>query len=182
MIIHPKEFHMRHLTYTIRSARLVDAKKLSEVRLQADGETENLDRERGEAYIDDEGFKHIIQEDTESDRNLFLVCEVNDRIAGFSRCEGKPLKRVSHIVEFGMCVLKDFWGHGIGKNLLKETIHWANTNDIKKISLNVLETNEKAITLYKHHGFEVEGILKRDKLLSDGRYYDTVVMGRFNRI
>jgi RimJ/RimL family protein N-acetyltransferase len=148
--------------------------------LQADGETENMDREKGEAYIDESGFRQIILEDSESPRNLFLVCEVDNRIAGFSRCEGKLLKRVSHKVEFGVCVLQEFWGYGIGKNLLKETIHWADANDIQKISLNVLETNEKAIILYKNNGFEIEGVLKRDKLLSDGRYYDTVVMGRFH--
>ncbi|WP_368908846.1 GNAT family N-acetyltransferase, partial [Bacillus wiedmannii] len=51
-------------------------------------------------------------------------------------------------------------------------------NEIKKISLQVLETNEKAIQLYKKLGFEVEGILKNDKRLSDEKYYNTVVMGR----
>ncbi|PFG05389.1 GNAT family N-acetyltransferase [Bacillus sp. es.034] len=180
MIIQPITFHIRNLTYTIRSAKVEDAQKLSEVRLQVDGETENMDRERGEAYIDEDGFIQIIQEDSESPRNLFLVCEVGDRIAGFSRCEGTSLKRVAHKVEFGVCVLQEFWGYGIGKNLLKESISWADENDIKKITLNVLETNEKAITLYKNNGFEVEGVLKSDKLLSDGRYYDTVVMGRFH--
>ncbi|MBN8191796.1 GNAT family N-acetyltransferase [Bacillus sp. NTK074B] len=180
MIIRPIEFHIRHLPYIIRSAREEDARKLSEVRLQADGETENMDRERGEAYIDEEGFIQLIKEDSESPRNLFLVCEVGDRIAGFSRCEGTTLKRVAHKVEFGVCVLQEFWGYAIGKNLLKESMRWADDNNIKKMTLNVLETNEKAIMLYKNNGFEVEGVLKRDKLLSDGRYYDTLVMGRFH--
>lgn len=139
-----------------------------------------MDREKGEAYIDEAGFKQIIIEDTESPQNLFLVCEVGERIAGFSRCEGKSLKRIAHKVEFGVGVLQEFWGYGIGKNLLKESIRWADDNDIKKITLNVLETNEKAIKLYKKNGFEVEGVLKSDKLLSDGCYYDTVVMGRFH--
>ncbi|MDR4346889.1 GNAT family N-acetyltransferase, partial [Bacillus anthracis] len=67
---------------------------------------------------------------------------------------------------------------GIGKSLLGQSIHWADENEIKKISLQVLETNEKAIQLYKKLGFEVEGILKNDKRLSDGKYYNTVVMGR----
>ncbi|WP_034756849.1 GNAT family N-acetyltransferase [Rossellomorea vietnamensis] len=180
MIIQPIEFHNRNLTYIIRSANVDDAQKLSEVRLQVDGETENMDREKGEAYIDEAGFKQIIIEDTESPQNLFLVCEVGERIAGFSRCEGKSLKRIAHKVEFGVGVLKEFWGYGIGKNLLKESTRWADDNGIKKITLNVLETNEKAIMLYKNNGFEVEGVLKSDKLLSDGRYYDTVVMGRFH--
>lgn len=48
----------------------------------------------------------------------------------------------------------------------------------KKMALNVVETNDKAIVLYKKLGFEVEGVLKNDKRLSDGNYYNTIVMGR----
>ncbi|AEN88747.1 Acetyltransferase, GNAT family [Priestia megaterium WSH-002] len=50
---------------------------------------------------------------------------------------------------------------------------------MKKMTLNVLETNKKAIDLYTKFGFEVEGVLKNDKVLSDGKFYNTVVMGRF---
>ena len=180
MRVNPIEFHVRNFSYTIRPADENDAKNLSEVRLQIDGETENMDREKGEAYIDEIGFKQLIKDDTESVHNLFLVCEANGRIVGFSRCEGNQLKRMSHKVEFGVCLLKDFWGYGIGTNFLKETIRWADLNEIKKISLSVLETNEKAILLYKKYGFEEEGLLKKDKLLSDGNFYNTVIMARFN--
>jgi ribosomal protein S18 acetylase RimI-like enzyme len=179
MVINQSEFCVNHLRYLIRSAREKDAKSLSEVRLQIDGETENLDREQGEAYIDESGFKQVIKTDTESSSNLFLIAEVNERIVGFSRCEGNKLKRKSHQVEFGICVLKEFWGYGIGKNLLKESIHWADSNGIKKVTLSVLETNDKAVKLYEKYGFEVEGVLKRDKFLSDGNYYNTILMGRF---
>jgi RimJ/RimL family protein N-acetyltransferase len=180
MRANPKEFYIHNVRYIVRSAIEKDAKNLSEIRLQIDGETENLDREKGEAYIDESGFKRIIKDDTESFNNLFLVAEVNERIVGFSRCEGNKLKRTFHKVEFGVCVLKEYWGYGIGKNLLKESIHWADSNGIKKIILNVLESNEKAIMLYEKYGFEVEGIFKNDKILSDGNYYNTVLMGRFN--
>ncbi|MEH7458549.1 GNAT family N-acetyltransferase [Bacillus sp. JJ1127] len=180
MRINKQEFYVNGINYMIRSAIDKDAKELSELRLQIDGETENLDREKGEGFIDTAGFKEIIKTDTESPRNLFLVAVVNDRIVGFSRCEGVYLKRFSHKVEFGVCVLKDFWGYGIGKNILKESISWADANGIKKITLNVLETNDKAIKLYERLGFEIEGILKNDKILSDGKYYNTIIMGRLN--
>ncbi|MGG0276629.1 N-acetyltransferase family protein [Bacillus rhizoplanae] len=180
MKISPKEFYSRNIRYMIRSAMEEDAKILSELRLQIDGETENLDREKGEAYIDEAGFKKIIKEDTDSVSNLFLVAEVNGRIVGFSRCEGNKLKRTSHKVEFGVCILQEYWGYGIGKNLLKESVNWADLHGIKKITLYVLETNEKAKNLYERYGFEVEGILKNDKILSDGNYYNTILMGRFN--
>lgn len=180
MRVNQREFQINNLRYIVRSATEEDAKNLSEVRLQIDGETENLDREKGEAYIDESGFKRIIREDTDSPFNLFLVAEVSERIVGFSRCEGNKLKRLSHKVEFGVCVLKEYWGYGIGKNLLKESVQWGDSNDIKKITLNVLETNDKAISLYNKYGFEVEGVLKRDKILSDGNYYNTILMARFN--
>lgn len=178
MIINQKEFCIHKLRYIVRSAIEKDALSLSEVRLQIDGETENLDREKGEAYIDEEGFKQIIKDDTESKNNLFVVAEVNGKIVAFSRSEGNTLKRSSHKVEFGICVLKEYWGYGIGTNLLKESIHWADSNGIKKIYLYVLETNEKAILLYQKYGFEVEGVLRKDKILSDGNYYNTILMGR----
>lgn len=182
MLINKKEFVHLELTYRIRSAEIKDAKSLSEIRVQIDGETENLDREMGESYIDEEGFIKLIEVDSKSTHHLFLVCEVNGRIVGFSRCEGNSLRRMAHKVEFGVCVLKEFWGYGIGTNFLKETLNWADSNGIKKISLSVLETNENAIELYKKSGFEVEGILKKDKLLSDGNYYNTIIMGRINEL
>ena len=178
MIIKGQEFHINRLTYTIRSSAETDAEQLSEIRVQIDGETENMDREAGEGFINKIGFQNIIKTDSEESKNLFLVAEVHNRIVGFSRCEGSNLKRLSHKVEFGVCILKEFWGYRMGKSLLQQSIHWADENEIKKISLQVLETNEKAIQLYKKLGFEIEGILKNDKKLSDEKYYNTVLMGR----
>lgn len=179
MIIKEQEFHINGLVYTIRSAVKTDADQLSKIRIQIDGETENMDREAGEGFIDTKGFQEIIKTDSEEMKNLFLVIEVQNRIVGFSRCEGSNLKRLSHKVEFGVCILREFWGYGMGKNLLQKSINWADENEVKKISLQVLETNEKAIQLYKKLGFGVEGILKNDKRLSNGKYYNSVVMGRF---
>ncbi|QDQ02653.1 GNAT family N-acetyltransferase [Lysinibacillus fusiformis] len=182
MLINQQEFFIKGIQYTIRSAIEADARALSTLRVQIDGETENLDREKGEAFIDTKGFQQLIKADTEHPRNLFLVAIVNDKIIGFSRCEGFELKRLSHKVEFGVGVLKEFWGYGIGKNFLKQSIAWADANDIKKMALHVLETNEKAIVLYEKLGFEIEGLLKNDKRLSDGNYYNTVVMGRCKKV
>ncbi|QHE51537.1 GNAT family N-acetyltransferase [Pontibacillus sp. HMF3514] len=176
--MNPKEFNIHNVRYSIRAAKEEDANQLSQLRLQIDGETENMDREKGEAYIDEAGFKQLIKSDREHERNLFILAAVDHNIVGFSRCEGASLKRTAHKVEFGVCVLQDYWGYGIGTNLLKESISWADASGIEKISLSVLETNKSAIKLYKKYGFEVEGVLKKDKLLSDGNYYNTIVMGR----
>ncbi|WP_379126710.1 GNAT family N-acetyltransferase [Paenibacillus sp. sgz500958] len=179
MIIDEREFCVKGVRYTVRSAIHSDARALSALRLQIDGETEHLDREPGEAFIDAAGFEQLIQADSENSRNLFLVAVVQDEIVGFSRCEGSPLRRFAHKVEFGVCVLQEYWGYGIGTNLLRESITWADTQQLTKMTLKVLERNEPAIALYKKLGFEIEGVLKKDKLHSSGIYYNTIVMGRF---
>ncbi|WP_241680232.1 GNAT family N-acetyltransferase [Metabacillus mangrovi] len=173
-----KSYHVNGLTYTVRQATVQDASEMSSLRLQIDGETENLDREPGEAFIDANGFKQLISKDAESPVNLFLVAEAGGQIAGFSRCEGSTLKRFSHKAEFGVGILKEYWGHGIGRNLLSESIAWAEAAGLKKMTLNVLETNQKAIELYQKQGFKIEGTLECDKILSDGQCYRTIVMGR----
>lgn len=178
MKIETKEYEVHGLDYTIRSAAESDAAYLPELRVLIDGETENLDREAGENSLSKADFNQLIKEDTKEANHLFLVAAVDDVPIGFARCEGSSLKRLSHKVAFGVCVRKDYWGHQIGKNLLSQAIAWADKSGIKKMELSVLETNKKAILLYMDMGFKVEGMLRNDKLLSDGRFYDTIVMGR----
>lgn len=71
MKINQQEFNVNGETYIIRSAIHKDARALSEIRLQIDEETQNLDREKGEAFIDVQGFEQLIKTDTENKRNLF---------------------------------------------------------------------------------------------------------------
>ncbi|WP_340023173.1 GNAT family N-acetyltransferase [Paenibacillus sp. FSL K6-1096] len=166
------------LRYTVRPAVAEDAGALSALRLQVDGETEYLDRVPGEGFMDPEAWASLIAADTEHRRNLCLVADVQGRLAGFARCEGSEWQRLAHRAEFGVGVLREFWGYGIGRSLLQEVIRWADNEGLEKLSLQVLETNDKAIRLYHSLGFEVEGVLRRDKRLADGQFYNTVVMGR----
>ncbi|MGO1059915.1 N-acetyltransferase family protein [Planococcus sp. FY231025] len=175
-----QEFTKNGKTYRIRTAEHQDAKELSEVRLQIDGETQYLDRERGEAFIDESGFEELIVMDSRNEKNLFLVALADRRIVGFSRCEGNSLKRFAHKAEFGVGILKEYWGYGIGKNLLNETIAWSEAAGIRKITLNVLQQNLKAISLYEKLRFKKEGLLVNDKKLADGQFHHTVIMGRFS--
>jgi hypothetical protein len=51
MRIGDKLFEVNGLSFTIRSAIQSDANTLSRLRTRIDGETENLDREKGETLI-----------------------------------------------------------------------------------------------------------------------------------
>ena len=173
----PKTFSVNGLTYTIRPAVRTDGKALSDLRVIIDGETENMDRESGEDFLSVDDFAALAAADAEDPKSLFLVAETGGRLAGFLRVKGNHLKRSSHRAEFGVAVLKEFWGYSIGRTLIKEMIQWADANEIRRLSLQVLETNDKAIRLYESFGFEQEGCLKDDKRLNSG-YYDTILMGR----
>ncbi|GKX28669.1 acetyltransferase [Vallitalea longa] len=181
MIIENKEIEGKEIKWILRCPTKEDAYELSKLRVQIDGETENLDRELGEALLTPEGFEKIIYDDLMRERNIFLVAEVEGRIVGFSRCVGNELSRFRHKAEFGICIMKKYWGYGIGKVLLENIIMWTDTVGIEKISLNVVQTNTKAIQLYKRFGFVEEGILLNDRIHKDGNYYNTVVMGRLSK-
>lgn len=180
MIIENRKIEGENLTWVLRCPIKDDALELSKVRVQIDGETENLDREAGEGLLTQKDFEELIYDDSIAERNLFLVAEVNSKIIGFARCAGNTLSRFRHKAEFGICIMKEYWGNGIGGVLLENILQWADTIGIKKISLNVIEVNTKAIRLYKQYGFIEEGLLRKDRIHRDGKYYDTVIMGRFS--
>lgn len=178
MIIKDKRIEGKALTWILRCATKYDAVQLSKLRVKIDGETENLDREAGEGLLTPEAFERLIYEDSIAEKTIFLVAEVEGEIVGFTRCEGNKLSRFRHKAEFGICISKDYWGYGIGKVLLENILMWADTAGLKKISLTVVQTNTKAIQLYKSFGFVEEGLLVKDRLHKDGNYYNTVIMGK----
>ncbi|MFL0166451.1 GNAT family N-acetyltransferase [Candidatus Clostridium helianthi] len=178
MIIEDKMIDGKNLRWILRCPRKENANELSKLRVQIDGETENLDRESGEAFLTPEDFEGIICEDNASKINLFLVAEVGGKIVGISRLEGNKLIRFRHKAEFGICILKKYWGYGIGRVILENILRYADSSDIKKVSLSAVETNTKAIELYKSYGFVQEGLLINDRIHKDGKYYNTVIMGR----
>lgn len=178
MIIESEKIESRNLSWMLRCPTEEDAEELSKLRVIIDGETENLDREPGEGFLTPEDFKQIIKQDSNAERTLFLIAQTDGKIVGFTRCEGNCLSRFRHKAEFGICILKEYWGHEIGRVLFEHVLTWADSVGIEKITLTVVQTNTKAIHLYKKYGFKEEGLLIKDRFHKDGNYYNTVIMGR----
>lgn len=178
MIIKNKRIEGKSLTWILRCPTKYDAIELSKLRVKIDGQTENLDRESGEGLLTPEDFEKLIYEDSIAEKTIFLVAEVEGKIVGFARLEGSKLSRFRHKAEFGICISKEYWGRGIGKVLLENILIWADTVEIEKISLTVVQPNTKATQLYKRYGFVEEGLLIKDRIHKDGNYYNTVIMGR----
>lgn len=93
-----------------------------------------------------------------SDENAFYAVGVEDGkvvcYAGFHRVldEGQIAN---------VAVRADRRGQGIGRSLMLRLLEIAKGAGVKRITLEVKDTNEIAVNLYKSLGFTVEGVRKR---------------------
>jgi len=88
--------------------------------------------------------------------------------------------RTRHCAGLGICVAPDCWGRGLGTELMRRLLDWAdNWAGILRIELGVFTDNARAIALYRKFGFEEEGC-HRANALRDGVYVDTLLMARFH--
>lgn len=109
---------------------------------------------------------------------LFLLAEIDGKIAGSATLDRSDLKKLNHNVTFGITILKEYCGLGIGSILMEKVIEWTKSNGVEKIELEVFENNISAIMLYKKFGFLEEGRRKR-MIKTDKGYLDMIIMGRF---
>lgn len=112
--------------------------------------------------------------------SVCIIAEIDKKVIGNIDFRNNPdRKRIKHRGEFGMSVLKEWRGKGLGKILIAELISWAKlpSNPIEKIELVVIEENEPALRLYKSLGFKEEGRIYREFKLSDDTYLDGISMG-----
>jgi Acetyltransferases, including N-acetylases of ribosomal proteins len=161
----------------IREATAEDADKLLEYIEKIASDTEFLTFGPGEFQLTRDQERDTLDSYSLRDNALYLVAEIDGTIVGSLNFSGGSRLRTAHTGEFGISVLKAYWGKHIGKVLLKTLIEWAHQfHIIRKINLRVREDNDRAIRLYTSLGFIQEGIIKRD-LFIDGRFYSSVLMG-----
>jgi L-phenylalanine/L-methionine N-acetyltransferase len=88
--------------------------------------------------------------------------------------------RTRHGAHLGMCVATTWWGRGVGTELMRRLLDWAdNWAGLLRIELGVFSDNERAIALYRKFGFELEG-RQRAWALRDGEYVDSLMMARLH--
>jgi RimJ/RimL family protein N-acetyltransferase len=127
-----------------------------------------------------EEFNFSVEKEEDYIKNiaLFLVAEVDGKIIGSATLDRNNLSKISHTASFGITILKEHSGQGVGSLLMKKVIEWAQLNKVEKIDLEVFEDNEPAISLYKKFGFLEEG-RKRKAIKTNETYKDMFLMGRF---
>ncbi|MCX7773212.1 MAG: GNAT family N-acetyltransferase [Clostridia bacterium] len=167
-------------TLAIQSAEPRDAEEFLFLVQKIDAETDFLVRAPGEFRMNLNEEAQFIEDKLRSKKDILLTARVNGVLAGTLGFVAGTLSRYNHKGEFGLSVLKDFWGAGIGKRLIETMFEWADANGVIKICLEVDTCNSRAISLYRTMGFVEEGYLRMDRLMETHEFRDTLLMARFN--
>ena len=138
----------------IRNGDEADGKAVFDVFNQTHAETDYLLSYPEENTLDPEQEAQFLKEKTLSFNEVELVAIIDGKIAGVAGIGAIGNKyKVKHRAEFGISILKEYWGLGLGKALAKACIQCAREAGYEQLELNVVAENEKALSLYKKLGF-----------------------------
>ncbi len=172
-----KEMNVKDEKVMIRKVNKSDAKALIDYLNVIGGESDFLTFGVGEFDGSIEQEEEFIENAQKSENSLFIIAEVDGKVIGNLNFSGGPRERNAHTGEFGVSVLKEYWGNHIGEELIKYLISWSKSSGIiKKINLRVRTDNTRGINLYRKLGFLEEGKIKREFLIN-GEFYDSLLMG-----
>lgn len=166
------------MNYNIRPIRVEDAVDMNEMYIM-DGVRENI-LGLFSARIDQ--TEEFIK--TAGSNQHHMVAETNEngvkKVIGSVALIVSQNPRTSHTASLGIMVHKDYQGKGIGTALLKKILDLAdNWLMLIRVELNVFVENERAVSLYKSLGFQIEGT-KKYMAVKNGKYADEYLMARYN--
>jgi RimJ/RimL family protein N-acetyltransferase len=107
-----------------------------------------------------------------------VVALDNERVIGW--CDIIPHSRpaAKHVGSLGMGIKKDYRHKGVGTLLMQEALRRAKQYGLERIELEVFESNEAAIKLYKKFRFKLEG-KKTAAVKINGTYINCLMMSLF---
>lgn len=104
----------------------------------------------------------------------FYAIIVNDKMIGYFRTSNYSPENLN--IYIGADIHPDFQGKGIGFEVYSKFIPYIfEIYGLNKISLEVLSTNQRAISLYNKLGFKSEGI-KREEIYKNNKFIDSIIM------
>lgn len=164
-------------TLNIRESKKEDASIILDYIRKVGAETDNLTFGEGGFEISEDEEAGFIEAISTSDNQLMICAFVEGELVGQLVFRGGSRPRIQHSGEFGITVLKEYWGIGVGTELIKYMFEWVKEKQIvRKINLRVRSDNHSAIGLYRKLGFVTEGIITREFVINS-KFYDSIHMG-----
>lgn len=164
----------------IRNAMIEDADELICFLKTTASQTPYLIREPEEVTL-----THVQEEDflgrmMESERELLLVAQIDGKHVGnCSLSQVGAYQRYSHRCEVAIALYQEYWGLGLGRQMMQALLDTAAGCGYEQAELEVNAENEKAIALYEKLGFRIYGTRKHDMKYRDGRYADAYLMVKY---
>lgn len=164
-------------TLLIREAQGKDSSAVLEYLDLISQETDFLTFGPGEFRLTQKEEFDYIEKCRAAENCLYLLAILEETVIGTLTFEAGARPRTQHAGEFGISVLKKYWGIGVASSLIDSLLEWSiDANIVRKINLRVRADNHRAVALYKHKGFVVEGTLKKEIFIND-TFYDNLWMG-----
>lgn len=107
--------------------------------------------------------------------SLFLVAFLGQELVGSANFARGQQSKNAHTAALGVALRREVRGLGLGTALMNVGIRWARSVAIRKLTLGVFATNERALRLYRRLGFVEEGRL-RGQVILDGLPVDEILM------
>ena len=164
----------------IRKIKMEDANSYLEMLLNLDNETKFMMFEPGERPTDINIVKNTIKQSIDGE-DLLLVATDDEDIVGFLSAQRGTQNRIRHSAYIVVGIREKFRGIGIGSKLFSTLDIWAKENNIIRLELSVICSNDIARRLYEKNGFEIEGI-KKNSMIIDGKYVDEYYMAKLYNI
>ena len=107
-----------------------------------------------ENSYDPEQEARFLAEKTLSPNEIELVAVIDGRVAGTAGIEAVGTKyKVRHRAEMGISILREYWGLGLGRALVRACIDCAREAGYTQLELNAAAENVRALSLYRSLGF-----------------------------
>lgn len=130
-----------------------DAKKCDELLTKLIMSEREFDDNIRQDYIVKEYFENLY----EKKNNILLIVKDDNKAIGYAYCkiievdDGPQIHDIALLD--GIYVNEEYRNKKIATNLIEKCKEWVKETGAKALDLNVLEKNEKAISLYKNIGF-----------------------------
>ncbi len=138
----------------IRSAGVSDAEALLDVFIRCHEETDYLLTYPDENGVSLEEERAFLSGKEARGDEIELIALVDGKVAGIAGIECVCRKeKTRHRASFGISVLREYWGLGIGRALTDSCIEFARNAGYTQLELEVVSDNTSALALYESAGF-----------------------------
>lgn len=138
----------------LRNGTEQDGEAVLEVFNITHGETDFLLSYPDECTFTPAQKSDFLKNKTESENEIEIVAEIGGKTVGTAGIYSVGRKfKIRHRAEFGIGILKEYWGRGLGRALTEACIECAKSVGYSQLELSVVAENKAAISLYKKLGF-----------------------------